>query len=38
MLAWVPTHILLVFSVLTCIGIVYMGYLIYQGNKEYDSA
>lgn len=35
MLTWVPTPILLVFTVLIWIGIVFM---IYQDNKEYDNA
>ena len=38
MLTWVPTPILSVFTVLIWIGIVYMGYLIYQDNKEYYNA
>ena len=38
MLTWVPTPILLVFTVLIYIGIVYMGYLIYQDNKDYGNA
>lgn len=38
MLTWVPTPILLVLTVLIWIGIVCMGYLIYQGNKDYDNA
>lgn len=38
MLTWVPTPILLVCTVLICIGIVHMGYLIYQDNKEYYNA
>lgn len=38
MLIWVPTPILLVLTVLIWIGIVYMGYLIYQDNKDYDNA
>lgn len=38
MLTWVLTPILLVPTVLIWIGIVYMGYLSYQDNKEYNNA
>ena len=38
MLTWVPTPILIMFTVLIWIDIVCMGYLIYQYNKDYDNA
>ena len=38
MLTWVPTPILLVFTVLIWIGIVLMICTIYQYNKEYNNA
>ena len=38
MLTWVPTPILLVFTVLIWIGIVFMICTIYQDNKDYDNA
>lgn len=38
MLAWVPTPILIVFTVLIWIVIVGMVYLIYLDNKDYDNA
>lgn len=38
MLTWVPTPILLVFTVLIWIGIVFVIYTIYQDNKEYNNA
>lgn len=38
MLTWVPTPILIVFTVLIWSSIVCMGYLIYQENKDYDNA
>lgn len=38
MFDFVPLSVLTVMVVLIWIVIVYMGYLIYQDNKEYDNA
>lgn len=38
MLTWVPTPILIVFTVLIWGSIVCMVYIIYQDNKDYDNA
>lgn len=38
MFDWVPLPVLLVMVVVLWCGSIFMGYLIYQDNKDYDNA